>query len=225
MKKKFWIIAGIVVVVLGIGFWLAMKSPTTMGIPTAPKPDANIKGSQTLERSYSHMTGSPSAKVTLVEFGDYECPVCGEASQPLNDIISKYKNNPNFNFVFRNFPLDSIHPYAEIAAEAAEAAGAQGKYFQMHDALYTNQDEWTGSTDPVTDFVKYAQQIGLNMTQFKSDINSYKYQNNVAQDLADGNAYGIDATPTFFLNGQKIVGVGSLNTFDSQIQALLNNVK
>jgi protein-disulfide isomerase len=125
----------------------------------------------------------------------------------------------------------SQHPDAQIAASAAEAAGAQGKYFEMHDLLYTNQNDWSGSTDPVSYFVKYAQQLGLNVNQFQSDTTSFKYFTNVEQDMADGTALNIDATPTFYvLDGTssasnptptQYVGVENLTGLGTQITSLM----
>ena len=238
MNKNFWVfssVAVIIIVLVGLAFYLAAKSPTSNGtssggIPTTPAIDPSIKGSKTYVESYSHMTGSANAPVTLVEFGDYECPVCGTAYQPVKTITDKYQSDPNFNFVFRNFPL-SQHPDAQITASAAEAAGAQGKYYQMHDLIYAGQNDWSGSTDPVSYLVKYGQQLGLNMIQFQSDMNSFKYFKNVEQDMADGNAFGVDATPTFYvLDGTsstsnptptQYVGVSNLTGMSTQIDTLM----
>jgi protein-disulfide isomerase len=213
MKKTAWIIIAIVVVVVGIGIYLSSKSPSQN------QANENIQGSKSLIESYSHQTGSPSAKVTLVEFADYQCPFCGSAYQPVKDIVDKYSSNKDFNFVFRNFPL-SQHADAQIAAEAAEAAGAQGKYFQMHDLLYQNQSEWSVSADPLSDFVKYAQQLALDTNAFKSSVQGSNFINQITQDEKDGEALDVQATPTFFLNGQKYEGLPS--NLDSLVQAALN---
>src|SRR5258708_6923943 len=122
-QAKIMMVIGLVVIVGGI--WLLAKTPQQQQAGKAID-------SKSLVRSTSHMTGSPNAKVTLVEFGDFQCPACGAAYPVLKPILATYQSNPNFNFVFRNFPLPQ-HPYAQIAAEASEAAGAQGKYWQMHD--------------------------------------------------------------------------------------------
>lgn len=225
-NKQFWIIAAVIVALVGVGFYLASKSPATISVPPTPAVDSSIKGDKVFTRSYSHMTGNTStAKVTLVEFGDFECPVCGDVYPAVDGIVSKYESDPNFNYIFRNFPL-AQHSNAQIAAEAAEAAAAQGKYFQMVNSLYTNQNEWSGSVDPVSNFVQYAQQLGLNTQQFQSDVTSYKYFKNVEQDMADANAFGVDATPTFYLinasgQAQQFVGSGNISQMSAQIDSLM----
>lgn len=228
MKKEFWIVAAVVVVLVGVGYFLAVKSPSTsssIASLTPPAHSSSIVGAKTFIRPYSHSTGSTSAPVTLVEFGDYQCPVCGAAYAPIKAITDKYASDPNFNFVFRNFPLPQ-HEDAQLAASAAESAGAQGKYFQMHDLLYENQNDWSGSTDPMSYFTQYAQQLGLNVDQFNADTTSYKYFSNVDQDMEDGNAFGVNATPTFYvLDGTtptQYVGNGDIEgSMTTQIDTLM----
>ncbi len=204
MKKEFWIVAAIVVVLVGIGYFLTVHSPATTSIAdlTPPAHDNSIVGNTTFIRPYSHSTNpsttSPTAPVTLVEFGDYQCPVCAASYAPIKAITDKYASDSNFTFVFRNFPLPQ-HPDAQLAASAAEAAGAQGKYFEMHDLLYENQNDWSGTTNPMSYFTKYAQQLNLNVTQFDYDTTSYKYFSNVDQDTQDADKFGVDATPTFYV--------------------------
>ena len=201
----------IVVGMVGIGFWLKSISPTKLA------PSADLKGDKVFVRPYSYMTGKTDAKVQLVEFGDYQCPFCAAANPTIVSIIEKYKTNPDFNFVFREFPL-SQHPNAQQAAEAAEAAGAQGKYFEMNDLLYQHQNDWSGTFSPTGTFVSYAQQLGLDTAKFKTEITTSVYINNITQDQLDGEALGVNATPTFFLNGEKVADYKNL---DSQISALL----
>ena len=115
-------------------------------------------------------------------------------------MTDKYASNPDFNFVFRNFPLPQ-HPNAPEAAEAAEAAGAQGKYWEMHDALYTGQNDWADVADPTSFFVQYATTIGLDVTKFTADVASDKYAAVITADTNDGDKLGVDATPTIYING------------------------
>jgi len=225
-NKQFWIIAVVVIALVGFGFYLASKSTDTISNPQPPATSDSIKGDKVYIRDYSHMTGDKNvAKVTLIEFGDFECPVCGTTYPVINDIVTKYKADSNFNYVFRNFPLPQ-HTNAPISASAAEAAASQGKYFEMIGQLYTNQDEWSGSVDPVSSFTKYAQNLGLDVNKFTSDTTSYKYYNNVQQDLADGNALGLNATPTFYLldasgNATQFVGAGDVGKMSSQIDTMM----
>jgi protein-disulfide isomerase len=156
-----------------------------------------------LVRPDSHEIKSPGAKVTLVEFGDFECPACGASYPIVTQLLQDYKGK--INFVFRNYPLD-VHPNSHTAAEAAEAAGAQGKFFEMYNALYSNQKDW-GETNKAMDyFTKYAQNIGLDVNKFKNDVNSKKYASIIEKDQEDGNQLGINATPTFFINGKMHAG-------------------
>src|SRR5581483_9854146 len=144
----------------------------------------------------------------LVEYGDYECPICGLYYAPVKQVVAQFSNQ--IYFQFRNLPLTSIHKNAFAGARAAEAAGLQGKYWQMHDKLYDNQDPegasgWVASDNPLSYFTQFAQQIGLNVNQFKSDYASEKVNNYITADLNAFSKTGQEqATPTFFLDGKYI---------------------
>ena len=147
-----------------------------------------------------HVEGQGTKGVTLVEYGDYECPVCEQYYQPLKQVFSQFSTQ--IYFQFRNLPLTAIHPNAFAGARAAEAAGLQNKYWQMHDKLYDNQNDWAGASNPQTFFDTYAQQIGLNVTKFDSDYSSSQVNNAINADLAAFAKTGQQqATPTFFLDG------------------------
>lgn len=126
------------------------------------------------------------------------------------------------NFVFRNFPLPQ-HANAQVSSDAAEAAGLQGKFWQMHDKLYVSQNDWATSSDAKTIFIGYAKDLGLNVTQFTSDIDSQKTSDRVNKDTNDGNTIGINETPTFYLNGVQIANLPQTYAdFKSLISAELN---
>lgn len=149
----------------------------------------------------NHVEGNNAKGVTLVEYGDYECPICEIYYRPVKQAVAKYSND--IHFQFRNLPLTSIHPNAFAAARAAEAAGLQGKYWQMHDKLYENQNSWVSASTPLDIFTGYAKDIGLNVSQFKSDYASSKVNDAINADLAAFAKTGQEeATPTFFLNGK-----------------------
>ena len=194
MSREAKILIGVLVVVVGgmIGLFALANSGSD-----GPAP----KGSKTVVRADSHKTGSGS--VQLVEFGDYECPACGAAYPTIKQIMKDYDGK--VTLYFRNFPLVQIHKNAMMGAEAAESAGAQGKYWEMHDALYDNQKEWgeLSSTDAETKVLGYAKNLELDTDKMKSDIDSEKYKQVIQQDMADGNALGIDSTPTIYVNGVK----------------------
>lgn len=138
---------------------------------------------------------SETAQLTFIEFGDYQCPACGTAHPIVNQVLKNYPDK--VNFVFRHFPLPQ-HQNAILAAEAAEAAGEQGKYWQMHDLLYENQAAWSESNDASTLFSSYAQSLNLNLDQFKSNLTSKKYLDKINADKNDGISLGVNSTPTFY---------------------------
>jgi protein-disulfide isomerase len=145
---------------------------------------------------YDHIEGRKDAPVELVEYGDYQCPYCGEA-YPIVKFIQKQLGN-NLRFVFRNFPLKNIHPDAVRAAIASEAAGLQGKYWQMHDLLFENQKRLNPHS-----LLGYAKELNLNMDQFEADLVDQRLEKKVLDDFYNGLRRGVNATPTFFINGEK----------------------
>ncbi len=173
-----------------------------------------------LIKSNSHSTVSPDAKVNIVEFGDYQCPACAAAFPIIEQLLALYKDNPQVNFVFRNFPL-SQHQYAQMSAEAAEAAGAQGKYWEMNNLLYTHQDDWANSVDPMSVFVGYATQLKLDVNRFKAEVSANKYKDIINRDQQDGLAIGINSTPTFFINGSRAEGIQNFADLKARVDAAL----
>jgi protein-disulfide isomerase len=167
----------------------------------------------------NYIQASASAKVNLVEFGDYECPACGSYNALVKQVLTEFAGK--ITFAFKNFPL-SQHTNANISSYAAEAAGLQGKFWQMHDKLYETQSVWTNSTDAGTIFKVYANDLGLDHARFESDIDSQKVKDIVEKDLGDGNAIGINSTPTFYLNGIKMDNPQNINDFTKIIQEALN---
>jgi protein-disulfide isomerase len=143
-----------------------------------------------------HIQGLEAAPVTLVEYGDYECPHCG-AAYPIIKAVQK-KLGPKLRFVFRNFPLSNMHPFAELAAESAEAAGAQEKFWQMHDAIYENQDSLGEEM-----LEELAKELKLDTNRFNSDINTRKYKERVRKDFMGGVKSGVNGTPSIFINGER----------------------
>ncbi len=162
--------------------------------------------SKTLVRASSHMTGVKEAAVTLVEFGDYQCPACAATYRIVKQALAAYRDPKAVNFVFRNFPLPQ-HGNARVAAEAAEAASAQGKFWEMHDKLYENQAQWSDSADPVTLFIGYVRDAGLDAERFAADVRASRFEDVIQADMNDGTAVSVQATPTFFINGHMQVGI------------------
>jgi protein-disulfide isomerase len=143
--------------------------------------------------------GPDDAAVMFVEYGDFECPACGSMEPVVKEL--RRQAGAGMRFVYRHFPLTSSHPYAEIAAEAAEAAGAQGAFWPMHDMLFANQAALTPQ-----DLVGYAAALGLDADRFASDLENHVYEPSVREDFMSGVRSGVSGTPTFFINGTRYDG-------------------
>jgi protein-disulfide isomerase len=146
-----------------------------------------------------HFAGNPDAPVVLVEYGDYECSFCGQA-YPIVQLLRRQFGDA-LAFVFRNFPLTQAHPHALLAAEAAETAGLQGRFWPMHDTLFTHQD----ALDPES-LLLYARALDLDLERFVADANSEDVARRIERDIASGVASGVPGTPTFFVNGRRHTG-------------------
>lgn len=158
--------------------------------------------------------GGAEAKVLIVEFSDFQCPVCGRA-YPINKaIVSEY--GQRIKFVYKHFPIRSIHPFAQKAAEASECAGAQNKFWEMHDRMFENNEALD-----VSSLKQYAADIGLNTNQFNECLDSGAKARIVNDDLGEGAALGVDATPTFWVNGKWYRGLLNYDQFKSVIDAEL----
>jgi protein-disulfide isomerase len=159
-----------------------------------------------------HPAGSDDAPLTLVEYGDYECPHCG-AAHPIVQEIQRILG-PNLRFVFRNFPLSQIHPHAQRSAEAAEAAAAQGEFWGMHDLLFENQDALED-----TDLLRYAEALSLDRERFARELSSGVYADRVRRDFRSGVKSGVNGTPTFFINGARHDAPWDLPTLSAAVEA------
>jgi protein-disulfide isomerase len=143
-----------------------------------------------------HVQGSADASCTLLEYGDYECPHCGRA-HPIVKRVQKHFGK-KLRFVFRNFPLSEMHPHAESAAETAEFAGAHGKFWEMHDALFENQEQLGGAL-----YLKLAQEFALPPQELRAAVENREYLARVKSDFTGGVRSGVNGTPTFFINGKR----------------------
>jgi protein-disulfide isomerase len=143
-----------------------------------------------------HIQGPADAPVTLVEYGDYECPYCGAAYPIIKEVQSRMGDR--LRFVFRNFPISTSHPHAEQAAEAAEAAASQGKFWEMHDLLYENQEHLDDA-----DLHRYADQLGLDVGVFDEELAEHVHAERVREDFMSGVRSGVNGTPTFYINGAR----------------------
>jgi protein-disulfide isomerase len=155
--------------------------------------------------------GPATAKVTIVEFSDFQCPYCAKATGEVKQILDKYPKE--VRFIFKQFPLD-IHSQAAVAAEAALAAQAQGKFWEMHDKLYANFRSISRAR-----ILEWAQELGLDATRFKTDLDSHKYLARVTAEEKQGEDAGVAGTPTFYIDGKKLNSAFEFATVDPVIQA------
>jgi protein-disulfide isomerase len=160
-----------------------------------------------------HVAGPDDAPVTLVEYGDYECPHCGRAHPVVKAVQRELEGQ--LRFVFRNFPLAEAHPHALLAAYSAEAAGAQGRFWEMHDVIFEHQD----ALEP-EDIIGYASALGLDIARFESELEAGTYVKKVRDDFRSGVKSGVNGTPTFFVNGERYDG--SWANVEAFIKALRN---
>lgn len=163
--------------------------------------------------------GPLQAKVTLVEYSDFQCPACATYYPVLKQLNKEFEDS--MQFVYRYFPLKTIHKNAQVASFAAEASGRQGKFWEMHDLLFDNQKEWSDLANPQEKFLDYAKLLGLDTEKFKNDLESKEVKDKVARDYQNGLSATVNATPTFFLNGQKIISPRSYEEFKSKIEEVL----
>lgn len=208
MKGETKLFLGIIigtVVIVGVGVAMLSRS----SVPQKADPSVLI-------RADSNKISTASATVILVEFSDFQCPACGAYYPIVSQVVKDFKDS--MTFVYRNFPLTDLHPNAAIAAQAAEAAGIQGKYWEMHDLLFTRQSDWSASTSVRDIFAGYAHTLGLDAEQFKKDIDSDAIKNRVTQDINDGKTLGISGTPTFYLNGIKINNPATPADFEDAVR-------
>jgi protein-disulfide isomerase len=202
MSKPFWAIIAIIIVVFGgILFFQGDKA-------NAPS-KSNAQPTQ-------HVQGEGKSKVTLVEYGDYQCPYCGAFHPIVKEVVEKYKDQ--ITFQFRNLPLIQIHTHAMAAARAAEAASMQGKFWEMHNMIYEGQNTWSTADNPSTIFEGYAKQIGLKIDQFKKDSSGSATNDTINADVREFNKLKLEmSTPTFILDGKKVTPTYTVEAFSKLI--------
>jgi protein-disulfide isomerase len=159
-----------------------------------------------------HIQGPADAPVTLVEYGDFQCPYCGRAYPIVKEVQSRLGDR--LRFVFRNFPITTSHPNAEHAAEAAEAAGAQDRFWEMHDHLFQNQKRLRDQ-----DLHRYAEELGLDVTRFDQEMADHVYADRVREDFMGGVRSGVNGTPTFYINGARHDGSYEVDELVAALEA------
>jgi len=213
----FIIIGGVLAVVIG-GALLLMRSRdprAASGPDPAAKTNANAAAPAAAPRRSplpgaqpAHAVGPESAPVVLEEFGDFQCPPCGRMHPLVQQIKKDYGDR--LRFVYRHFPLQG-HKNAFPAASAAEAAAMQGKFWEMHDAIFDNQAQWAESPDARAVFSNYARQLGMNVEKFQADMGRQDVLERVRADFQRGTSLGVSGTPTFFVNGRELPGTPALD--------------
>ena len=165
-----------------------------------------------VDPDYDHIRGPDDAPVTLVEYGDFECPYCGQAESTIRELLASHGGD--VRYVWRHLPLNDVHPSAQLAAEASEAAAAQGKFWEMYDILLAHQ-----SALAPRDLSAYATQLGLDVDRFKDELHRREYAQRVSEDVASADESGVSGTPTFFINGRRHYGVYDIETLTDAVRA------
>lgn len=181
----------------------------------------DILAGLTVERAsdIDQVKGNSTSSVTLIEYSDFECPACGSYYPILKQINEEFGDR--IQFVYRHFPLSHIHRKAELAARAAEAAGRQDKFWEMHDKIFEGQSEWAGKGNADEIFIGYAESLNLDIEKFKSDWDLQEIKDKVNRDRQSGVRAGVNGTPSFFLNGERIQNPRGYEEFKNIIQARL----
>lgn len=206
MNKGFWGVIIAIVLIFG-------------GILVFNKDD---KSASSNAKPTTHVMGSAQNNVTLLEYGDYQCPACGQYYPVVKEVVDKYKDR--IQFQFRNLPLNQIHQNAFAGARAAEAAAKQDKFWEMHDVLYENQTTWSAGSNPKDYFDAYAKQLGLDVAKFDSDFTSSSVNDMINADINAFKATGEKMqTPSFFLNGKAINPGATAEEFSKLLDNALKN--
>jgi len=234
MNNKMLLITGLLVLAAFIGGtrWANLqtgkKAQPQGEVPTAEVGQANeetqvlgVQDQAVLTEGALITKGNPEAKVTIVEFSEYQCPFCARyVADAYQKMWQAY--GEDIYYIWYDFPL-SFHQNAVPAAMAARCAGQQGQYWEMHDQLFTNQEAWSESLEPEAEFAAYAQQLGLNGGDFSACVEDKEIKSKIEADVKLGQQMGVSGTPAFFINGQRLVGAQPFEAFKAVIDQELAN--
>lgn len=220
MMNKLLVVAGVVALAF-IGWKLITPGETD---PTSPNnQDANgLASSIGAIKDTDYVFRDTESEVVLIEYGDFQCPACGAYYPVLKQLKEEYGDQ--VSFIHRDLPLRSIHRNAQLSAQAAQAAGLQGKFWEMHDKLYETQEIWSDIRSPQSDFEKYASEIGLDVEQFKNDLKSDSVKQTVNSSYDEAISSGLNSTPSFILNGEAIDNPRGYEAFQVLIDEALENI-
>jgi protein-disulfide isomerase len=174
--------------------------------------------SEDVDPERDHVRGPDDAAVTLVEYGDYECPYCGQAEVVIRELLDSFGDD--LRYVWRHLPLSDVHEYAQVAAEAAEAAADQGEFWRMHDVLLEHQGDLTPP-----DLTRYARDLGLDVDDFWDAVRSRRHAARIAEDVASADASGVAGTPSFFINGRRHAGAYDASTLAQAVRGARNRAR
>lgn len=202
--KNPWLIVGVIAVILiGGSIWYSNQ--------VAERANEGVE-------AMTHVAGNPDAEVVLVEYSDYQCPACAQFNPELKKVIEAYGDH--FRFEYKHFPLTRIHSLAVPAAKAAEAAGQQGKFFEYTDMLFERQSEWTSNPNTNAVFVRYAEELDLDVSQFRTQMRSSVLDSTIREQMNEALDKGFTGTPTFTLNGERM-NITTYQDFRDQIVAAI----
>ena len=210
---------------VGVAGTTSNNSPSTAQGQRSPNQPVPQGAKVDVKQGQLPPLGNKNAKVTIVEFTDFQCPFCKRFfDDALVSIKKEYIDTGKAKLAIRHFPLTAIHPNAFAAGEASECANEQGKFWEYHDLLFKDQTKWESQTgnDAKNTFISSAEGLGLNSGVFTSCLSSGKYKANVDKDLSDGQTAGVSGTPTFYINGQQLVGAQPLASFKTVIDQELS---
>jgi Na+/H+ antiporter NhaA len=195
--------------------WLVLR--VTRRLPRRLRIRALVGSSETIvdlvvpvDEGRDHVRGPDDASVTLLEYGDLECPYCGRAETVIRELLSDFGD---LRYVWRHLPLNDVHPHAQLAAEAAEAASAQGRFWEMHDTMLAHQGDLT-----LRDILRYAQELGLDLDEFKAALRKRKGSGRIAEDVESADLSGVSGTPTFFINGHRHQDAYDIDTLSKAVR-------
>ncbi len=213
VTKPILILTGLIAVALAAAFLLVKRNTPDSTAATPSQPSAS--GSGPVVTSEGWAKGNLAARTVLVEFGDFQCPSCAAARLKVDNALKKFEKE--IKVVFKQYPMQQIHRNAMLAAQAAESAGRQMKFWEMYELLFARQNEWTNVPDGLTFYLKYATELQLDVERFRQDLFDGEIRNKIFRDMLEGQVAQVRSVPTFFLNGKMLPTVKSDAEFEELI--------
>ncbi len=236
----YWKFATLLLVGFIVGYFVAQVSPSALSGDSTDTEDnakvieVNVGGDTGEEKAPTVVEvsaggnvylGRDDAPIEIIEFSDYQCSYCQRFHlESFGDLVENYVDTGKVKFVYRDYPL-SFHAQAPLASLSAYCAGEQDSFWEMHDQIFMSLSEWSGSAEADQLFVTYAADLGLDVEAFEACLISPEASDEVQNDLIDGLSYGVAATPTFFINGQKLEGAQPYSVFESILDSMLNELE